>query len=59
MRVKKLTQAEARYQGSPKGTQQCSRCSMYVRSEPPSCTDVEGPIVPYGWCRIFDRKKAK
>jgi len=61
-RYTKLKQSEVDYQTSPKGTQQCSRCSMYLSAErsgnqEPSCTDVAGPIYPSGWCRIFDWRK--
>ena len=42
-----------RYQrGSNTPSQSCANCKMFVR--PGSCTLVEDPIVPYGWCQAYE-----
>ena len=48
---KKLTQAAARYQGSPKGNESCGTCPYF--EFPRSCVVVEGEISPSGWCPIY------
>lgn len=48
---KKLTQAAARYQGSPKGSESCGTCPYF--EFPRSCVVVEGDISPSGWCPIY------
>lgn len=48
------TKAEANYQNSPKGSEQCSKCSMFRK--PNDCTLVKGYILPQGWCEHFDRR---
>jgi hypothetical protein len=48
---KKLTQAAARYQGSPKGNEACGTCPYF--EFPRSCVVVEGEISPSGWCPIY------
>ena len=48
---KKLTQAAARYQGSPKGNESCGVCPYF--EFPRSCVVVEGEISPSGWCPIY------
>ena len=48
---KKLTQAAARYQDSPKGNESCGTCPYFVF--PKSCVVVEGDISPSGWCPIY------
>lgn len=51
---KKVSKPEAEYRPFPKGTQWCSRCSMF---EPPKgCSTVAGDISPDGWCKYFERK---
>jgi hypothetical protein len=51
---KKLTQAVAGYQGSPKGHQRCDNC---VQWQPPaSCKIVDGDIAPSGWCNLYAPK---
>ena len=58
---KKQSQEAVAYQTSPKGAQMCARCSMYIRPKDkggePACTDIVGPIVAAGWCKIFDWRK--
>lgn len=48
---KKKTQAQVEYQQTPKGKEKCENCSFWVK--PNQCTNVEGPIVPEGWCNIW------
>ena len=47
-----LTQAEAAYQPSPKGIAMCASCTLFVR--PNLCKQVEAPVAPDGWCKLFD-----
>jgi hypothetical protein len=48
---KKLTQAAARYQDHPKGSESCGSCPYFVA--PNSCVMVEGEISAAGWCPIY------
>ena len=48
---KKLTQAAAKYQDSPKGNEVCGTCPYF--QFPRSCVVVEGDISPNGWCPIY------
>jgi len=48
---KKLTQAAARYQATPKGNESCGTCPYF--QFPRSCVVVEGEISPSGWCPIY------
>ena len=50
----KMSQASAGYRNSPKGSQNCANCKLFV--PPSSCTLVEGPISPRGWCRLWVSK---
>jgi hypothetical protein len=56
----KVSQAMAKYQGGPHGTQQCDGCLQYVPGKTPSadgaCKIVEGSISPKGWCMFFAAK---
>ena len=47
----KMSKAAAAYQNSPKGSQSCANCKLFV--PPSSCTLVEGPISPKGWCKFW------
>jgi hypothetical protein len=50
----KISQAEAKYQASPKGQQSCAVC---VQFQPPNaCKFVQGTISPTGWCQLFAAK---
>ncbi|PWT80101.1 MAG: high potential iron sulfur protein [Acidobacteria bacterium] len=50
----KMSQADAKYQGTPKGEQRCDGCMLF---QPPSaCKVVEGEISPGGWCQLFVKK---
>ncbi len=53
----KSSKATARYQDSPKGAKCCRDCAMF--KAPSSCTSVEGPVKPTGWCSYFEAKTAK
>ena len=47
----KISQADAKYQGTPKGDQHCDGC---VNFQPPNaCKFVQGDISPSGWCQLF------
>ena len=47
----KISQEDAKYQGTPKGSQQCDGC---INLQPPNaCKFVEGDIKPSGWCQLF------
>jgi len=47
----KMSPSAVAYQGSPKGSQQCSNCKLF---EPPAaCKSVSGDISPSGWCKIW------
>jgi hypothetical protein len=49
---RKLTQAEAHYQPTPKSDQkwgpQCNTCAYFMA--PDQCAVIEGPVWPHGWC---------
>jgi hypothetical protein len=47
----KMSKAAAKYQGHPKGSAKCSKCSSFV--SPDSCKVVAGSISPNGWCAHF------
>jgi len=50
----KISQADAKYQGTPKGGQHCDGC---VNFQPPNvCKFVQGNISPSGWCQLFVKK---
>jgi secreted PhoX family phosphatase len=50
----KMTQEAASYQNTPKGTQRCDNCALFV--SPDACKMVEGKIDPQGWCSVFTPK---
>jgi hypothetical protein len=52
--AKKVSQAAARYQSTPKGDQFCGNCAHFV--PPTACKLVEGGISPGGWCGLFAKK---
>jgi hypothetical protein len=50
----KIGQADATYQGAPKGDQHCDGC---INFQPPNaCKFVQGDISPSGWCQLFTPK---
>jgi hypothetical protein len=50
----KLSQADARYQGTANGSQHCVSCLHF--QSPHGCRFVQGEISPDGWCQLFTRK---
>jgi hypothetical protein len=50
----KISQADAKYQATPKGNQ---RCDGRINFQPPTaCKFVQGDISPSGWCQLFTPK---
>jgi len=50
----KISQADAKYQTTPRGDQRCDGC---VNFQPPNaCKFVEGNISPSGSCQLFAAK---
>jgi hypothetical protein len=45
----KMSQAQAQYQGQPKGPQKCANCTNFIASSN-TCKVVEGQVIPEGWC---------
>jgi High potential iron-sulfur protein len=52
----KISQAQAKYQGQPKGDQMCANCTNFIT--PNSCKVVEGKVSHDGWCTLWVRKQA-
>jgi hypothetical protein len=52
----KATQADAKYQDSPKDGQSCSTCAMF--RPPSSCALVDGTVSPDGWCKYHVNKSS-
>ena len=50
----KISQAEAKYQDTPKGDQHCDACVNF--QAPNGCKFVQGEISPSGWCQLFAKK---
>jgi High potential iron-sulfur protein len=50
----KMSKSSVGYRGSPKGSQKCSNCALFIA--PSSCKSVEGPVSPNGWCKIWVKK---
>ena len=50
----KMSQKAAEYQTTPKGNESCANCALY--RAPSSCTLIDGPVVPAGWCRFYAKK---
>ncbi|MGC2077147.1 MAG: high potential iron sulfur protein [Xanthobacteraceae bacterium] len=53
----KISQADAKYQGTPKGDQRCDGCISFQL--PNACKFVQGDISPSGWCQLFAPKMPK
>jgi hypothetical protein len=55
-----VTQANAKYQPTPKGAAHCSACNYFIPGAkaggPGSCKQVAGVIAPTGWCQFFAKK---
>ena len=56
----KVSQAVAKYQDKPHGTQQCDGCMQYIPGKGSTangaCKIVDGSISPKGWCMFFTPK---
>jgi hypothetical protein len=50
----KISQADATYQGTPKGGQHCDGCANF--QPPNACKFVQGSVSPNGWCQLFTPK---
>jgi len=51
----KASQKAVQYQPIPKAGQRCAICKNFAL--PASCTLVDGPISPAGWCMLYQIKK--
>jgi len=55
-----MPQANAKYQATPKGAQQCSKCNYFIPGAKPTgpgqCKVVAGVISPTGYCVLFAPK---
>lgn len=51
----KLSQTDAKYQGSPNGDQQCGNCLHFI-AESNTCRVVDGQVSPNGWCTMWARQ---
>lgn len=56
----KGSQAQFKYQTSPKNGHQCSQCTFFVKGSSATangtCKIVDGSISPKGWCTAFAAK---
>jgi len=56
----KSSKAALQYQDTPKGTQKCSGCSLYIPGKTAkangTCKVVDGSISPNGWCAAYSPK---
>jgi hypothetical protein len=50
----KVSQADAKYQATPKDGQQCDGCVQF--QAPNACKLVDGNIAATGWCTLFAAK---
>ena len=57
-----MPKTNVKYQETPKGPQQCSKCNYYLAGKGPGgtnvCKIIAGPISPTGWCTMFAPKPA-
>lgn len=53
----KMSKEAAQYQEQPKADQQCSNCMQFL-ADSNTCTLVEGPINPQGWCILWVKQPA-
>jgi hypothetical protein len=55
-----VTQANAKYQATPKGPAHCSACKYFIAGATPTangtCKQVAGAISPNGWCQFYAKK---
>jgi hypothetical protein len=56
----KGSQAQFKYQATPSGTKQCSKCTLFVAGKTATangtCKVVDGVISPKGYCIAFQAK---
>jgi hypothetical protein len=52
----KMQQAAVHYQTTPKDGKQCDGCNFF--QAPNACKQVDGEIVPTGWCLLWVKKSA-
>jgi hypothetical protein len=56
----KSPKSQFKYQGHPKGKQQCSGCSLFIpgknKTAMGQCKVVAGSISPKGWCTAYSAK---
>jgi hypothetical protein len=56
----KGSQAQFKYQKTPKGGHKCSQCTFYIPGKSAAsngtCKLVDGSISPNGWCTAFSPK---
>jgi hypothetical protein len=56
----KGSQAQFKYQTTPRNGQKCSQCKFFMPGSSPSkngsCKIVEGSISPNGWCTAWSKK---
>ena len=50
----KTSQADAKYQDSPKNGQKCGACSQFTA--PNQCKLVDGNVSENGWCMLYTPK---
>lgn len=52
--------SQLKYQSTPKGSQRCSGCALFVPGKPATangtCKVIPGPISPNGWCTAWAAK---
>ena len=47
----KKTQQQVAYQATPKGSQRCDNCGLFIK--PNRCKSVTGTVAAQGWCKIW------
>ena len=52
----KMSQKAALYQDTPKGTQRCDNCTLFLPDS--GCKIVDGTVRPEGWCKFYVAKQA-
>lgn len=52
----KVSKAQSKYQGTPKGNQNCAKCLHFVAADN-TCKVVEGKVSPQGWCQLWAAKQ--
>ena len=57
MADEKVSQASVEYQAYPYHNARCDHCVHFI--PPDKCEHVEGPINKHGWCKRFEKGKAR